>query len=371
MTHNEFIEYVGALASKDMEKSKILASLTIAQAILESAYGTSELAVHAKALFGIKVNGWTGRVYEKKTGEYYNGKYVTVVAKFRAYDSWEQSISDHSNYLLTREKSAGVLRYENLIGETNYKRACENIQKDGYATSPTYAKKLISLIETYNLTRFDKGGKPMTKKVFIGVGHGGSDPGAVKYLVEKDVNLTMALACKAVLEANGVQVKMSRTRDENDPIAQEIAECNAFNPDLAVDVHNNAGGGDGFEALVTVHGGTGRVLAKNIEAEVLKLGQNSRGLKTRVNSSGSDYYGFIRSIRCPSIILEGVFVDNANDAKIADTKAEQEAFGRAYARGILKTLGISETVKPPKPTEPTKPDKPKDNMYRVRKSWPG
>ena len=61
------------------------------------------------------------------------------------------------------------------------------------------------------------------KKVFIGVGHGGSDPGAVGYLVEKDVNLTMATACRDFLTAYGVDVCMSRTKDENDTVSREVA----------------------------------------------------------------------------------------------------------------------------------------------------
>lgn len=182
----------------------------------------------------------------------------------------------------------------------------------------------------------------MSKKVFLGVGHGGSDPGAVKYLKEADVNLNMALACRDYLEANGVIVKMSRIKDENDPLNEEVKECNAFNPDLAVDIHNNAGGGDGFEVIYSITGGASKILAQNIEAEVKSIGQNSRGLKVRKNASGNDYFGFIRLTKCPAVIVEGVFVDNAADVKIADTLAEQQEFGRAYARGILKTLGISE-----------------------------
>lgn len=181
----------------------------------------------------------------------------------------------------------------------------------------------------------------MMKRVFLGVGHGGNDVGASKYLVEKDVNLVMAKACRDYLEHNGVQVLMSRTKDENDPLADEIKECNAFNPDLAVDIHNNAGGGDGFEAYYYTGGGTSKTLAFNIEQEVLAIGQNSRGIKTKVNASGKDYYGFIRQIKAPSVIVEGVFVDNATDVKIADAEVEQKAFGYAYARGILKTLGIA------------------------------
>ena len=178
-------------------------------------------------------------------------------------------------------------------------------------------------------------------KVFIGVGHGGKDPGAVGYLVEKDVNLVEALACRDFLEAHGVQVLMSRTKDENDPLTEEIRECNAFNPDLAVDVHNNAGNGDGFEIYYHFKGGTSLTLAQNIEAEVKAIGQNSRGCKTRMNSSGRDYYGFIRETKCPAVICEGCFIDNSTDAQIADTAPEQQAFGIAYAKGILKTLGIA------------------------------
>lgn len=181
----------------------------------------------------------------------------------------------------------------------------------------------------------------MAKKVFIGVGHGGNDPGASKYLVEKDVNLTMALACRDYLEFNGVQVLLSRTKDENDPLSDEIKECNAYNPDVAVDIHNNAGGGDGFEAYYYSGGGMSKTLALNIEKEVLAIGHNSRGCKTKKNSAGKDYYGFIRQIKAPSVIVEGIFVDNASDVKIADTEAEQKEFGYAYARGILKTLGIT------------------------------
>ena len=206
----------------------------------------------------------------------------------------------------------------------------------------------------------------MAKKVFIGVGHGGNDPGAVKYLVEKDINMKMAIACRNYLTARGVKVKMSRTKDEDDPIGEVVNECNAYKPDLAVDIHNNAGGGNGFEVLHYSKGGTSKTLAANIEAEVLKIGQNSRGLKTKLNSSGSDYYAFIRSVSAPSVILEGVFVDNKADAAQADTDAECKAFGEAYAKGILKTLGIAD----PSSESVAKPanNKTKSNSKRTDKA---
>lgn len=179
-------------------------------------------------------------------------------------------------------------------------------------------------------------------KVFLGVGHGGVDTGAVsgRYR-EKDMTLIIALACKAELERHGVQVGISRTKDENDPLDEEIRACNAYHPTLALDIHVNAGGGDGFEAYYTHLGGTGKILAHNIQNEVIKLGQNSRGCKTRINRAGKDYYGFIRQTVCPAVIAEIGFIDNVTDRTAFDTVSKQQAFGKAYAHGILKTLGIT------------------------------
>ena len=114
--------------------------------------------------------------------------------------------------------------------------------------------------------------KTTTKLVFLGVGHGGKDSGATADgFKEKDITLTMALACQDELVRHGIEIRMSRTRDEDDPLNEEVKECNAFAPDLAVDIHVNAGGGDGFEAYYTIGGGVGKVLAQNIEAEARHL----------------------------------------------------------------------------------------------------
>ena len=177
-------------------------------------------------------------------------------------------------------------------------------------------------------------------KVFLGVGHGGNDSGAVKYLVEKTINLEIAMHCRNLLLSNGVRVMLSREKDENDPLTEEIQECNSFSPDLAVDIHSNAGGGDGFEAYYYHGGGKSKELAQNIEKEVIAIGQNSRGLKTKLNAQGKDYFGFIRQTKAPAVIVEGFFVDNEIDSKENQNKLKE--FGEAYARAILKTLGVKE-----------------------------
>ena len=147
-----FIKQVGALASADMKNTGVLASLTVAQAILESAYGTSGLATEGKALFGIKATKtWKGKVYCSDTKECLDGVNLVTIsnATFRAYDSWEESITDHSTFLKANK------RYKDVIGETDYKKACEAIKAAGYATDPQYPTKLIKLIEDNKLVQYD------------------------------------------------------------------------------------------------------------------------------------------------------------------------------------------------------------------------
>lgn len=149
-TRKQFIAIVAPMAQEDSKKSNILASLTIAQAILESADGNSRLATEGKALFGIKASGnWRGKVWTGQTVEYYDANRTVIVAGFRAYNSWEESIADHSEFL--RSKT----RYAKVVGEKDYKKACQYIYEAGYATDPNYTQKLINLIETNNLTRYD------------------------------------------------------------------------------------------------------------------------------------------------------------------------------------------------------------------------
>lgn len=190
----------------------------------------------------------------------------------------------------------------------------------------------------------------MSKRVFIGVGHGGVDPGAVGYVEEADANLVISLELKKQLEAAGLTVGISRVRDENDDINEEIREANAFRPDLAFEVHNNAGGGNGFEVYVgsNQHSAKSRACAQAVEAEVKAMGQQSRGVKTGT-------FGWVRLIDAPAVLTEGFFVDNQADAKDFDTVAEQQALGRAYARAVLKYFGISSGTDAPTPQAPTTP----------------
>lgn len=176
--------------------------------------------------------------------------------------------------------------------------------------------------------------------VFLSAGHGGSDPGAVgNGLYEKTINLNTLLACKTELERHEVKVVCSRTKDENDPVAQEVKEANASKADIAVSFHVNAGGGDGFEVFHYNTSKNGKKLAQLCEKHVKTLGQNSRGLKS------GNHLRFIKGTTMTSVLIESFFIDNVKDKSIGDTVAEQKALGVAYAKAILEYFGITYKAK--------------------------
>lgn len=147
-TAEAFLEKLKPFVLADMQSSGILASLTAAQAFIESNKGCSGLTEKANNLFGIK-GSYNGNYVKMWTTEYYNGVPQRVLAAFRAYPSWRESIADHSD-LFNRLK-----RYENLRGLKDYKLACQYVREDGYATSPTYTQTLLSCINKYKLYLWD------------------------------------------------------------------------------------------------------------------------------------------------------------------------------------------------------------------------
>ncbi|WP_180366000.1 glucosaminidase domain-containing protein, partial [Oenococcus oeni] len=148
---NEIIES----AINGWTQYKILPSLTAAQAILESGWGTSTLASEYHNLFGIK-GSYNGQTVDMPTEEYYSGAYHEIDDYFREIDDYfrvyasdSESITDYEELL--SENS----RYSNLIGETDAATAAEEIYEDGYATDPDYTEELEEIINEYNLTAWD------------------------------------------------------------------------------------------------------------------------------------------------------------------------------------------------------------------------
>lgn len=147
-TDKSFLAKLKPYVIRDMQDTKILASLTAAQAFIESSKGNSQLTAKANNLFGIK-GKYEGQSVTMLTTEYYDNIPVKVYANFRKYPSWQESINDHSG-LFNR-----LNRYANLRGEIDYVKACNNVQRDGYATSPTYSTTLLNVIDKYKLYEWD------------------------------------------------------------------------------------------------------------------------------------------------------------------------------------------------------------------------
>ena len=144
-THQEkYIDRYARIAVAEMYRSGVPASITLAQGLLESGYGRSELARKSNNHFGIKChNGWQGgKVYhdDDAKGEC-----------FRKYDDPEDSYRDHSDFLRYRDRYKFLFDYK----ITDYKSWAYGLKKAGYATDPVYPRKLINLIEEYQLYHYD------------------------------------------------------------------------------------------------------------------------------------------------------------------------------------------------------------------------
>lgn len=151
MTREEFINSIKEGALRGYEEYGVLPSLTIAQAALESGWGTSQLSQRANNLFGIKAfSDWTGKRISLPTTEWYGGEMKLINADFRVYESLSDSIEDHSMLL-------SYNRYKPVRECTGYKEACKRIYECGYATDPRYPEKLISIIEKHGLFTLDEG----------------------------------------------------------------------------------------------------------------------------------------------------------------------------------------------------------------------
>ena len=128
--------------------------MTIAQAILESGWGASKLALTydgqtCNNLFGIKTgSNWKGGKCLVTTTEFYTSGWTTIKDYFRAYESWDDSVADHASFLTAK-------RYESLRGEDDYLEATAKIKEAGYATAPDYTQSLRRIIESNNLNLYD------------------------------------------------------------------------------------------------------------------------------------------------------------------------------------------------------------------------
>lgn len=404
-----FLDTMVPLAQKDMRKSGILASLTLAQEIVESGWLTSELALNANNPHGMKAelsgndwpgSTWNGDIYEKETAEQReDGTYYSVVAPFRKYSSLQEAVADHSAYLAGARKEDGSLRYPGIVGEKDAATAVRIVANGGYATSQTYEEKLLARIKKYNLTQYDNvesEGENMAEqkviKIMLDAGHYGkyNRSPAVPAYYESDFTFKFTNMLMAALKAYGFIVGTTRPEQGKDLALQSRGKA-AAGYDLFISIHSNAVGSGvnnsvDYPVAITmvdddrtdndeVSKAVGEILAQ-VVAAVMDTNQAARTY-TKKSSNDRDgngiyddeYYGVLHGaklVKVPGIILEHSFHTNTratewllNDSNLL-RMAEEEAKALAAYYGMKK-----QEAAPEEPQEPAQPA----TWYRVRKSW--
>lgn len=348
MNEKEFIELIAPMAVDDMKKTGILASVTIAQAILESGYGGTDLARKANNLFGMKctLSGntwdsvWDGESkYRKKTQEQdVSGNAYYVYADFRKYDSFADSIADHSAYLCGAMVGRAQ-RYAGLIGCTDYEEAIKIIKGGGYATDVNYVSKICSIIEKWDLMRFDvDGGKPMN--VFVCVGHAHYGDGVIssadgrKYggVNEYEYNKKLAPYVVKWLQAAGHKATLciapeGKMKCLDDEINYFIGEEHKKNYDLSIQLHLNAFYGKANGCEVYAYNAEGQKVADKICKKLGTVWKN-RGSQIR-----TDLY-WTRQTKAKAVLIESFFCDSVDDYKKAK-ELGYDGHGKLIAEGII------------------------------------
>lgn len=187
----KYIEQFKFVAINEMERSGIPASIKMAQALIESQSGQSELAIQANNHFGIKCkNTWTGNIYYYEDDDRDENGQI-IASCFRSYSSAMDSYRDHSDFLLNRP------RYKELfdLPKDDYKSWAYGLKRCGYATDPIYAERLIKIIQKYNLDLLDN-------KIEV--------PVSVEQILVSTIN-TKAISEKQIKSETGKVILVSNT----------------------------------------------------------------------------------------------------------------------------------------------------------------
>ena len=377
-----FIDDLQYYAGKHGSPNHVLPALIVAQGILESANGTSELAINARNLFGVKKGtGWDGPVYAKESSEWSEAKgWYTAVSEFRQYETIEQSVID------LVEKYTTMPRYADVLNQTTLEAAAFATWKAGYATDPTYPQKLINIGIQYNLQNEEQEEPIMAKKVMtIAAGHAGFGvtPGkrGPDGKVEWEWNNAVVLAAIAHAKRYYPNIDVRRVDDPTGRVDVSLTErcrrANAAKAVLHVDVHHNAmstawfSGPGGVETYVMKPASNNpgsMAAAREIHKRIVAaMGLKDRGVKDA-------NFAMLRDTNMPAVLSEGGFMDSRTDRKAMDDPKRLVAQGEGIMDGAAVYLKEKKRTTPvsvpaPKPVPaPAKPEAPK-NWFRVRESW--
>ncbi|BAQ08828.1 N-acetylmuramoyl-L-alanine amidase [Bacillus sp. OxB-1] len=348
-----FIEKLAPFAVKHGIANGVLPSLIIAQGVLESASGTSELATKANNLFGIKVGaGWTGETYTKRTAEHKpDGAVYYIDAAFRKYPSYEGCVID-----LVHKYTHGTgweehNRYADVLGETDYRKSTAAVKAAGYAADINYPSKLNQIIEQYGLTKYNKGVDRVVK-IVLDAGHGFNTAGKRSPDGEREwsFNNKVLLACEAKLrEYKGLEIlRVDDPTGKTDvPLKTRTDRANNWGADVYVSIHHNAlsgkwHSGGGIETFTMDHPRANPKsveVAKAVHPRIVKsMVLRDRGIK-KMNLH------VLRETNMPAILTEGGFMDSTIDIHSMRNKTNLEAQGEAIAEGLAAYFKLEHNPK--------------------------
>jgi N-acetylmuramoyl-L-alanine amidase len=375
MNKQEFIEAIAKSVKKYASQYGICVySPIIAQACLESGYGTSELAKNANNFFGLKYRAGRcpsacGVYYKVGSEQNADGSYTSSAMQWVKAANLDLGVKCYFEFI-------NISRYSNLKGCTDPYEYLVTIKKDGYATSLNYVENVYNVIKANNLTKYDEKEevKKDTFKVHIDPGHYGAtynkNTVGLNYY-ESKMTWDLANYLKNELEKSGVKVTLSRNNINANPSLYDRG-YGAKNCDLFLSLHSNACGTESVDYPV-VYRGIDKSVADDFGIKLATLIQNLIGTKqkgktaTRSGSNG-EYYGVLRGARAAGLtyyyIVEHSFHTNYNATKWLSDDSNIRRLAQEEAKLIVNYF----VKKAPINTNTTTTPEVK-KYYRVRKSW--
>lgn len=354
---NDFIDKIASFVKQYAPQYGIkVYSPIIAQAILESAMGTSDKVFKngewRHNYFGLK---WRNKrcaisndYFEEWTAEQNpDGTYRNIVDRFCKFKSMQDCVIGYFQW-------TNISNYSNLKGVTNPEQYLINIKADEYASSKNYVQNLMDVISRYNLTQYDpKTEEREESKMKINI-HAGHNPdgkvacGAIGLIKESTENRAVKDKVISKLRSLGHTVYDCTVEDgknQSDVLQKIVSKCNAHDVDLDVSIHFNSGASDrngngqttGTEVFIYSSSSGAKVYADNICRAISALGFKNRGVK--VNSG----LYVLKNTKADALLIECCFVDDADDVKRYDS----ESMATAIVKGITgQTVASKPTTTP-------------------------
>lgn len=347
MTREEFIKKIAPIVLKYAPQYNILCpSAVIAQGVLESDGGTSELAVNANNFHGLKYRqercpSSCGIYYKNGSEQNADGSYVTSAMQWMKFPNMEAGIKGYFDFI-------NISNYAKCKGVSNPRTYLENIKAAGYATSLKYVDNLMAVIEKYNLTQYDNLSSTKDENTNVNTGgaklkiniHAGHNPdgktacGAVGLIKESTEARIIKDKVITMLKSKGHTVydcTCENGTSANNVLQKIVEKCNEHTVDLDVSIHFNAGANKnknnvttGTEVYIYSSTSKAKTYAQNVVSAISGLGFKNRGVKT----STSLY--FLKHSKNPAMLIECCFVDDPDDVALYNV----DKMAQAIVKGI-------------------------------------